>query len=190
MSHHPLYEEISSAESCIDTAELEDLAKAAAAATGYVTPTHKSPSPIAPPQLADPDRPVGTVANDRRSYTIRVGGKDLCSIVSKTVEESQIYRLYWEANAKLVDAQRMKDAAEAESKAVVSLLETMTLRCKYLDERAHRTKFELQLQTLQMDHVTAEKEKIKKDFEEYKTASKTLIRHMQNQNKKSKKQSP
>jgi len=190
MSHNPFYEEISSAESCIDTAELEDLAKAAAAATGYVTPAHRSASPPPLNEMADPHRPVGTVSADRRSYTIRIDGKDICSIASKALDESQVYRMYWEANNQLLDVQRMKDAAVAESKAMLTVCETLHLRCNFLHEQARRYELETKLKDISVEKLENENTKLKKDFEEYKTASKTLIRHMHNQNKKSKKQTP
>lgn len=189
MTTRVLYEELSSEDSSIDATELQELI-AQAAKESATEPLHKSPSPAPVPLAEDcaDGRPTTAADKDRKIWSIRVQGQTICQVASSVVGESQLYRLWWEANNKLVDVGRQLDAAETEKRTLFVALEKAKLKCDYLNEQSQRLQLEIKLNNIESEKKEKELNDIKSTFEEYKACTKTIVRHMKTQNKKGKKE--
>lgn len=191
MTTRALYEELSSADSCIDAAELYDLIAQAGENTQDVPPidaTIKSPSPIRTFQPPPPVVPTCTHEKEKKMWSIRVQGETLCEIANTVLNESQCYRLYFEANNQLLALQQQKSVVDAERKNAVDLCEKLYITIDFLSEQSKRLQLEAKLREVEMEKKEKELAELKKTYDEYKACTKTLVRHMQSQNKKGKKE--
>lgn len=129
----------------------------------------------------------------RRSWLIRIQNQDVVEVVPKETRDSELYRLYWEANNQLIALGMKLEGTQAELQQVLRVNEKLRLENMMMSERVNRIAMENKLQSYEHkrenDEHQREYEDLKAKYQEYRSTTKTLVNHMQNQKKKSKKES-
>ena len=129
----------------------------------------------------------------RRSWIIRIQGKDAVEVVPKETKDSQLYKMYWEANQQLISLAMKLEATQAELAQVLRSNEKLNLENMVLAERVQRFSMETTLQSYEHAKETADNQRafedLKAKYQEYRQTTKTLVTHMNNQKKKAKRES-
>lgn len=127
---------------------------------------------------------------ERRTWMIRVHGVDVVEVVPKETKDSQLYKLYWEANQQLIQLGMKLEATQAELQQVLRSNEKLHLENMMLVERVGRVTMENKIQAYEHrkedDERQRDLEDLKNKYNEYRQTTKTLVNHMNQQKKKAK----
>ena len=155
----------------------------------------KSPEPTLPTENDQNPKYLNTSAfydAARQSWIIRIQGRDAVEVVPKETKDSQLYKMYWEANQQLIALGMKLEATQAQLDQLLRSHEKLNLENMMLVEKTHRLDMENKLQSY--EHKKEEEEHrrefddLKSKYQEYRQTTKTLVNHMQHQKKKSKKE--
>ena len=127
---------------------------------------------------------------ERRTWMIRVQGVDVVEVVPKDTKDSQLYKLYWEANQQLISLGMKLEATQAELQQVLRSNEKLHLENMMLVERVGRVTMENKIQAYEHRKEDDERQRdfddLKNKYNEYRQTTKTLVTHMNQQKKKAK----
>ena len=176
--------------SCLDVCDDDRSLEEQYSAVDMALRADDSPPPSVGKQSADIESMAFYDAS-RRSWVIRVQGQEVVEVVPKETKDSQLYKLYWEANSQLIALGMKLEGTQGELQHVLRTNEKLNLENMMLAERVNRLSMENKLQSYEQRKESEEHrrdyEDLKSKYHEYRQTTKTLVTHMNQQKKKSKK---
>lgn len=182
-----IYEVLNEPESSVDAAELAELVEDAAKEPSNIL-QQKSPSPVQLNSMCNDPKPRAFYDPVQRLWTIRAYGAVLCTVANQALEGAQLFKLYTAANDELIESRRINSEIHAKINTLGPLCTKLELEVMYYKERSEHLELQRKCADEQMAREVQAHKALEQKYQSYKEATKTIINHLKQQNKKGKKE--